>query len=266
MSTQAQGVVQMAEATEIVQFGSFRSPETSIREAEIVAKTFQRKAMQMELYQQIGPSKHLKIEGWQMLGAMYRVTTGLVEDHYIEIGDAHGYEATAEAIWVPTSQRVSRATAMCLSDEDNWGVRPKYEWVDGKKTMTGHVRVPLQQLRSMAQTRASSKAYANLLKWVARMAGFAPTPAEEVGPGDGGGEPTRGARTPYREPQPRNDETHGAGVISEKQATRLWAIARTANRSAADVGAILARYGFQTAQEVTRALYEQICSEIGGQS
>jgi hypothetical protein len=39
---------------------------------------------------------------------------------------------------------------------------------------------PLYQLRSMAQTRAQAKALRGVLAWVAVLAGYNPTPAEEM--------------------------------------------------------------------------------------
>ena len=40
--------------------------------------------------------------------------------------------------------------------------------------------VPSFQLRSMAQTRACAKAFRNVLAWVVVLAGYKPTPAEEM--------------------------------------------------------------------------------------
>ena len=51
---------------------------------------------------------------------------------------------------------------MCMDDESKWSDKPLF------------------QLRSMAQTRAQAKALRNVLAWVVVMAGYAPTPAEEM--------------------------------------------------------------------------------------
>jgi len=51
---------------------------------------------------------------------------------------------------------------MCLNDEPTWA------------------RKPLFQLRSMSQTRASAKALRNCLAWVAVLAGYEPSVAEEM--------------------------------------------------------------------------------------
>lgn len=246
-------------ATQLMEFGSFRSPDAALKEAEMVARAFQRKAIAMKLYQPIGESKHLKIEGWQMLASMYRVTASVGETRYLEIGDAHGWEATAYAIYVPTGQKISSADAMCMDDEDKWGMVSKYEYIDGKKTKTGDVHKPLQQLRSMAQTRACSKVLSNLLKWVAVMSGFVGTPAEEMTgyedtttesqqPGGNGAEPAR--------------NTNGGPVITEPQGKRLFALTKASGKTKEEVSAVLSHFGFQSDREVTKAKYDAVCSAI----
>jgi len=263
MSDQTVPQVIAPDTGDVVQFGSFRHPETVLKEAELVAATFKRRAEKMELYKQIGPSKHLLIEGWQTLAAMYRVTAGIVEDQYVEFGDARGFEATAEAIFVPTGQRISTAKAMCLSDEENWGMRPKYEWQNGangrEKVKVGETPTPLQQLKSMAQTRACSKVLSNLLKWVARMAGYAGTPAEEM-TGNEHGDENGGS---YSNPQRRQQGGASSGtLISEAQGKRLWALAKSANKSSDEVGIIVAHFGFKSSEEITRDRYDAICAEV----
>jgi hypothetical protein len=100
---------------------------------------------------------------------------------------------------------------MCMNDEEKWGRRAKYEWhylkrsggtsaedpgrdelIWEKDAKTGRNRpkkervrvqdesVPMFQLRSMAQTRAAAKALRNALAWVVVLAGYRPTPAEEL--------------------------------------------------------------------------------------
>ena len=53
--------------------------------------------------------------------------------------------------------------------------RPKKE-----RVRLGDETVPLFQLASMAQTRANAKVLRNVLSWVAVLAGYRPTPAEEM--------------------------------------------------------------------------------------
>lgn len=269
--TQALQVVP-AEPDDLIQFGSFRHPETVLREMELVASSFKKRAEKMGLFKQIGQSKHLLVEGWQMLATMNRVTSGLVDDRYVEFGDAHGFEATAEAIWVPRAMRISTARAMCLNDEENWGMRSKYEWQEGKKVKVGETPTPLQQLRSMAQTRACSKVLSNLLKPVAKMAGFASTPAEEMTGDENHGQQQR---SDPKQPQRKSEGNGGGGggngsaLVSEAQVKRMFALARSVGKSDSMVRLIVADAGFPGPEDVTRARYEEICERIsakdGGQ-
>lgn len=144
---------------------------------------------------------YLESGDWQTVAAFHGVTAKVEFTRFVEYGDVKGFEAAAVAI-DRNGQEVSRGEAMCLNDEENWGTRTKYEWVDvldaqGKKiwefnaakgknlpkrekVATGVTVTPLFQLRSMAQTRACAKALSNLFKWVVVLAGYKPTPAEEM--------------------------------------------------------------------------------------
>jgi hypothetical protein len=75
-----------------------------------------------------------------------------------------GAKARAEVVDLRTGQVVGGAEAYCMRDEENWAVKPWF------------------QLASMAQTRAGAKALRNVLAWVVVLAGYRPTPAEELPP------------------------------------------------------------------------------------
>jgi hypothetical protein len=251
---------------QVVEFGSFRSPDAALKEAEMVARAFQRRAITLGLYQAIGESKHLKIEGWQMLAAMYRVTASIDSTRFVEYGDARGFEATASAIYVPTGQRISSAEAMCLDDEDKWGAVSKYEWIQPEgggakvKTKVGDVRKPLQQLRSMAQTRAQSKCLSNLLKWVAKMAGFAPTPAEEMMSGQESNEAATGSAA--NESSGPQRSSNGGPLISEPRQKRLWALLKGAGKTREQLDAIMRSFGYEHVTEIANAKYDAVCAAV----
>jgi hypothetical protein len=259
--------------TQVVEFGTFRDPEQALIEAELVAKAFARRASGLNLFKQIGDSKHLKIEGWQMLAMMYRVTAVVVDTRYVEVGEYTGYEATAEALLIRGSDlppiRISTAQAMCLNDEERWDVRPEYSWeIQGGrnvKKQTGEVAVPLQQLRSMAQTRACSKVLSNLLKFVAVMAGYAGTPAEEMT-----GRESDAPRTQTQAPQ-RSGKAAPSDPISEPQCNRLWAIAKNSAKSDEAVGVVLEHFKYPTnvdggvrkaSESIARKDYDAIVTEV----
>jgi hypothetical protein len=57
---------------------------------------------------------------------------------------------------------IGAAESMCMRDEPNWRGKPNYA------------------IRSMAQTRAGGKAIRSVFAWVAVLAGYSGTPAEEM--------------------------------------------------------------------------------------
>lgn len=158
----------------------------------------------------LGGETYLQIEDWCTVGHFYNYVPSLVEDRYVEYGGAQGWEATAAVRRISDGVEISRATAMCLNDEENWSMRPSYEWhyvtrtmgtvrddpgreeiiwepgQNGKnrpkkvKVQVGEEPVPQHQLRSMAQTRANAKALSNVLRFVPVLAGYKGTPAEEM--------------------------------------------------------------------------------------
>lgn len=239
-----------------------RSISTVLSEAQEVAKVFQRKAEQMSLYQQIGPSKHLKIEGWQILAATYRIFAREIQTTYVQFGDVRGYESVYEAYHGPSGVVVSKASAMCLDDEENWDSRPKYEWEAGKRKQVGLVKVPLQQIRSMAQTRAESKVFANVFKWVAKMGGFETTPAEEMN----GTERSAQQPPPPKQPQEKPADPQGEGLVSEKQWKRMFAIGMDVLKNDKSAyGKFLKSFGYERGNEVKAEDYERMIEALQNQ-
>src|SRR5580765_7021184 len=101
--------------------------------------------------------KHVLVEGWTLLGSMLGVFPVLVWSRELE----NGWEARVEARTLD-GRTVGAAEAMCLRSERSWATRDDYA------------------LRSMAQTRATSKALRQPLGFVVTMAGYSATPAEEM--------------------------------------------------------------------------------------
>ena len=138
-----------------------RRPAEVIAHAREASIELKKVVVQAKLITRIGPSEHLQFEAWQTLGQFYGVTakiegtTRLTED-----GTFYGYEASA--LILRNGEVISRAEAMCCVDEQNWKGKPRF------------------QLRSMAQTRACAKALRNVLAWIVVLAGYKPTPAEEM--------------------------------------------------------------------------------------
>jgi hypothetical protein len=115
---------------------------------------------QRKLYAQIQGKKHIVVEGWQTLGAMLGVTpvctwTRLVSE------PAKGWEARVEARTLD-GRVIGAAEGECLRSERRWANADDFA------------------VRSMAQTRAMSKALSSVLRFVVTLAGYQGTPAEEM--------------------------------------------------------------------------------------
>jgi len=110
----------------------------------------------------IGGKQYLEYGDWQTLARFFGATAGIEWSRPIqdEKGKTIGFEA--RAIVYQHGQTISSAEAECLRSERNWANREAFA------------------LRSMAQTRAAAKALRNAFGWVAEIAGYASTPAEEM--------------------------------------------------------------------------------------
>lgn len=144
-----------------MQLAMSRAPEIVLAEAAKAASALRDVIERKDKKVVINGKTFLQFEDWQTLGRFYGVTAAARETTYIEQGRVRGYECHAEAIRAD-GQVISAAQAMCMDDESKWSDKPLF------------------QLRSMAQTRAQAKALRNVLAWVVVMAGYAPTPAEEM--------------------------------------------------------------------------------------
>jgi hypothetical protein len=139
-----------------------REPEVVLGEAQRAAAALKSVLDKKPRKVMLHGSQYLEYEDWATLGKFYGVTAKVAQTNPVEVDGIKGYEARAVAFHVPTGQEISGAEAMCLSNEANWIGKPAF------------------QLRSMAQTRACAKALRNVLSWVVVLAGYRPTPAEEM--------------------------------------------------------------------------------------
>lgn len=143
-----------------------RAPEIVLAEAMKAAKALTEIIEKKDKKLVFNGKTYLQFEDWQTLGRFYGVTAIVRSTKFVEYGEGDdkvkGFEAVCEALLVSTNQVISSAEAMCLNDEPNWSKKPLF------------------QLKSMAQTRACAKALRNVLAWVVVLAGYAPTPAEEM--------------------------------------------------------------------------------------
>ena len=139
-----------------------RNPKEVLNDALMAAKELQNVIRTKRKPVIFNGEQYLEFEDWQTCARFYGLSAMVVSTNYVEYGDVKGWEAKAQVLRNADGAIISGADSMCLNDEKNWA---------GK---------PLFQLRSMAQTRACAKALRNVLAWVAVLAGYKPTPAEEM--------------------------------------------------------------------------------------
>jgi len=175
------------EGKEIASIGETRvavPPATVISEAKIAVNVFKGVIELKPKKVILNGEQYLEYEDWQTLGEFYRCSAVTRDAIPVEIDGVKGAKAKADLVNIDTGLVIGGAEAYCMRDEDNWNTRPKYEWqgegANRKRVKVSDEIVPWFQLASMAQTRAGAKAYRNRLAWVAVMAGYRPTPAEEM--------------------------------------------------------------------------------------
>lgn len=137
----------------------FRTDEPGeiIARATEVANSLSAVLKAKRLAVRIGQKDHVLVEGWTLCGAMLGVFPVVEWTRKLE----NGWEARVEAR-TKDGAVVGAAEAECLSTENRWKTADDYA------------------IRSMAQTRAVSKALRAPLGFIVSLAGFDPTPAEEM--------------------------------------------------------------------------------------
>lgn len=228
-----------------------RTPEAVLQEAHQAAAALKKVIDAKPRKLVLNGKTYLEFEDWQTVGRFYGIAPRITQTRYVVFGNVAGWEATAEAVHIPSGRLVSTADAMCLNDEEKWASKPKYDWCyvlksgghsterppsddivwedakDGAKKRpkrerikVGDEAVPLYQLRSMAQTRAGAKALRNALAWVVVLAGYGATPAEEL---DVRPEPAKRAK-------PAEPENQEAAALAELR-TRFCKLVKEAGGS-----------------------------------
>lgn len=124
---------------------------------------------------------YVNVEGWQFAGASMGIFPKIVEEERIvedgkvswssfgknQEAPIYKYKVTVELEQIATGKIVGRAVALCSNQEAK------------KKTFDEYA------VLSMAQTRATGKAFRITLGWIMKLAGYEATPAEEIQPEEG---------------------------------------------------------------------------------
>lgn len=146
--------------------------ETKIEIAKSVATPLAQIIRDKKLYTEIGTSKHVNIEGWNTLGTMLGLAPITVENKPLspeEFAQSTqraknkiiAYESIVKIV-TRDDQILAQTSAICTNLEKG-------------KEGNDHYAI-----RSMAETRATGKAYRTALSWIMQLAGYEVTPSSEM--------------------------------------------------------------------------------------
>ena len=146
---------------EPVQMGSLQasSHQHIVIMATAIANELSKIVDEQHLYSNISGKKYVTVEGWTTMGSMLGITP---KERYAKQIDDGDYEAYVELIRNSDGAVIGGASSIVSTDEPTWANRPRYA------------------RRSMAVTRATGKAFRLGYSWIMRLAGYEPTPAEEM--------------------------------------------------------------------------------------
>lgn len=258
--------------------GSLIKPKEVMKQAQEIANLLMDFVRKKNLAQKFGNSEHILLPAWQFAGHFYGYTASInrTEPYQDDITGACGFKAYAEVL-NSHGIVVSKAEAICLDDEDNWGERPKYEYKEipgmgREKVQTGSVRVPSFQLMSMAQTRGMSRGLSNVLRFVVVLAGYEGTPAEDM-QAEGKNTERKSEQQAAKQQNQTTQQnggaqasggggTQGTGPITEPMTKRVYAIRKDVNCPQQKCGEIVLSFGFQTIPSITREKYDAVVDAI----
>lgn len=215
-----------------------RPPEQVLGEAQKAASALQRVIAGKKKPVIFKGEQYLEFEDWQTVGKFYGLVVRTFEAEIVEIFGIKGAKARAEVIDLRTGMRVGGAEAYCMRDEDNWKDKPWF------------------QLASMAQTRAGAKALRNVLAWVVVLAGYRPTPAEEI--------EALQESEPSETPPTQKSEGESEGIfITPKQITAIHTMASKLKINLEDFYKNEMQYRTTKTNQLTKAQASQVIEKLG---
>jgi hypothetical protein len=116
------------------------------------------KGLAHRLNKQNPDDEYVELEGWQTCGSFCGMTAKV--DWVRPVDD--GFEARAVIVRIDSGLEVGAGISSCERDEWKWKNANRYA------------------LKGMAQTRAQSRAFRGVLAWILVLAGYKPTPSEEM--------------------------------------------------------------------------------------
>src|SRR5882762_1146733 len=181
----SEALVPIVEESPRVELGVIRAdgPKELLKVASEAADALASVIASKKLFSTISGRQYVRVEGWTTLATMMGCLPREVSVSRDEKGT---YTATVELVRMGDQAVLTRASAECGMDEPTWAKRADYA------------------RRSMAVTRATSKACRIAFSWVMVLAGYEATPSEEIPEQERGGTstapPKGAAASPGAEP------------------------------------------------------------------
>lgn len=148
---------------EVMEIGLQKTPDEIMLDARDAALALEKLiASNKRKPVEFNGKRHLEFAHWQTVARFFHTSASTDEAQFVEVGGVKGFKARATVMDEKTGIVVGGAEAYCMMDEPNWKNKPLF------------------QLASMAQTRAACKALSNKYRYVAILAGYEPTPSEEM--------------------------------------------------------------------------------------
>lgn len=125
------------------------------------------------LYTEIRGKRYPQVEAWMTIGRLDNVVAREAER---PIRNEDGsYEGFVELVRLSDGMVIGRASALCgMADDEPWGGTAAKNGRDAQPPRAEYAR------RSMAVTRATSRAFRQQYSWIMALAGYEPTPADEM--------------------------------------------------------------------------------------
>lgn len=179
----------------------FGQDQFGIERAKAVANQLDSIIREKGLAVNIQGNEHLRVEAWCACASLCGVSPRTEWTRRVpEEGAIEGYVARVEVVQIATGQVIGAAEAGCFADEEEYSRKSK-EWY---QRWVKHDKPVQHAILSMAQTRATSKAIGQVLRFIPVLAGYAGTPAEEMprsGEQDQGMPPQPKAQKPVPDPR-----------------------------------------------------------------
>lgn len=143
--------------SELIQYDLSKPAQTLQLAAEL-----QRFVKEQKLTVNIKGKEYPLVESWQFAGSQLGLVPVIQSVENVSADGEIKYLATVNIIKIVDGSIISKGIAICSNKEGNKRMWDEYA------------------ICSMAQTRATGKAFRNILGWLMRASGFSATPAEEM--------------------------------------------------------------------------------------